>query len=197
MLSPESECGWVLWTRGSVLSSVPSLRGQSPRFLRSCHPPVARLFGSTALPAAGSATCCWVRTLSPDPQRRQEIVSTCTQCREIRWEWEGGRERDNEVVKGKQENEQQNRKTCRWMYTLPAPTQALPALRTHTTSTFPDPEVDSWMAFHLTALSQSTQTKAQVRVKETHINAMTVTYISKSGLTLRGDSSASPYIPYL
>ena len=73
VFSPESEYDWVLWTRGSVLSSAPSLRGQSPHY-RHLHPPlVNRLSCSTGRPSAGNVTCCWVWWIWPIPQRRQDI----------------------------------------------------------------------------------------------------------------------------
>lgn len=73
--SPESECGWVLWTRGSVPSSAPSLRGRSPHFLHSRPPLVTRPSALTGLPSAGSATCYWVRRRSPNQHRKKSTGS--------------------------------------------------------------------------------------------------------------------------
>lgn len=86
--SPESECGWVLWTRGSVLFLTPSLHGQSPRFLHSHLPLVTHLSVLTGLPSAESAICYWVQWLSPSPQRRESTGSkdnlTSSQQRGVR-----------------------------------------------------------------------------------------------------------------
>lgn len=51
----------------------------------------------------------------------------------------------------------ENRKKEKQICMLPVPRQALPARGKHTTSTFPGPEVDSWMASLQTAQSQSAQ----------------------------------------
>lgn len=71
VFSPESEYGWVLWTRGSVLSAAPSLRGQSPHCPHLRPPLVTHLSELAGPPSAGSATWCWVWWISPNPQRRQ------------------------------------------------------------------------------------------------------------------------------
>lgn len=156
VFSPESECGWVLWTRGSVLSSAPSLRGRSPRCLHSHPPLVIHLSELTGLPSAGSAICYWVRRLSPNPKRRRSTGSkgnmTSSQHRR-------DTQRKSEPWGTTRKAKRENRKTDE--FALPVPRQALPARGKHTTSTCPGPEVDSWTASLQTAQSQSAQCKAQ------------------------------------